>query len=39
MGVLDLLLADVTKYVISPCPIRYYCRTAGGGMHSGMPSS
>ncbi len=37
-GVLDLLLADVTKYVISPFPTRYYCLTAGGGMHSGTLS-
>ncbi len=36
---LDLLLADVTKYVISPFPSRYHCRTAGRGMHSGIPSS
>ena len=39
MGVLDLPLADVAKCVISPFPTRYYCQTAGGGMHSGMPSS
>ena len=38
-AVLDLLLADVTKCVISPCLTSYYWRTAGGGMHSGMPSS
>ncbi len=36
---LDLLLAEVTRYTISPFPSRCYCRTAGGGMHSGMPST